>query len=154
MMSLLEMCKWIQVTPLSVSIRESIVTFGAGRYAPAWYWIVGRHHRHFGSAHDGPGDEEQSASEVFHRLIPWSIAGFATMLITGFLLFWAEPVKCYLSTSFRYKTLFLFLAAINVAVFHSSAVYKKMGNWEWSEDPPRAAKLAGLISLIRSNHGL
>jgi len=149
MMSLLEMCKWMQETQLSVAIRESQFVFPI---------LEGTHLLAIGLSAGiiaisdlrmmGLVMKKQSASEVFHQLIPWSIAGFATMLITGFLLFWSEPVKCFLSTSFRYKTLFLFLAAINVAVFHSSAVYKRMGDWEWAGDPPRAAKLAGLISLI------
>jgi hypothetical protein len=149
MMSLLEICKWIQETQMSVSIRESITVFPV---------LEGSHLLGIGLSAGiiaisdlrmmGLVMKKQSASEVFHQLIPWSIAGFGLMLLTGFLLFWSEPVKCYLSTSFRYKTLFLFLALINVIVFHSSAIYKRMGDWEWSEDPPRAAKLAGLISLI------
>lgn len=149
MMSLLEMCKWIQTTSMSVSIRESILMFPL---------LEGTHLLGIGLSAGiiaisdlrmmGLVLKKQSASEVFHQLIPWSIAGFGTMLLTGFLLFWSEPVKCYLSVSFRYKSLFLVLAAINVLVFHSSAVYKKMGDWEWTDNPPRAAKLAGLISLI------
>lgn len=149
MMSLLEMCKWMQETQLSVAIRESIVVFPI---------LEGAHLLAIGLSAGiiaisdlrmmGLIMKKQSASEVFHQLLPWSIVGFAAMLITGFLLFWSEPVKCYLSNSFRYKTLFLFLAGINVLVFHSSAVYKRMADWEWSENPPRSAKLAGLISLI------
>ena len=70
------------------------------------------------------------------------------MIITGTLLLWSEPVKCYNSVWFRLKVLFLFLAGLNVLIFHSSKIYRSMHEWEWSPDPPRAAKLAGWISLI------
>ena len=35
-----------------------------------------------------------------------------------------------------------------VLIFHSSKIYRNMHEWEWAENPPRAAKLAGWISLI------
>ena len=28
------------------------------------------------------------------------------------------------------------------------SVYREMKNWEWAENPPRAAKMAGWVSLI------
>jgi divalent metal cation (Fe/Co/Zn/Cd) transporter len=70
------------------------------------------------------------------------------MIITGSLLFISEPVKCYENISFRFKVLFLFVAGINILIFHSSKIYRHMSEWEWSENPPRAAKMAGWISLI------
>jgi len=60
----------------------------------------------------------------------------------------AEPVKCYTNLSFRFMVLFLFVAGINILIFHSSKIYRHMSAWEWAEDPPRAAKMAGWISLI------
>ena len=42
------------------------------------------------------------------------------------------------------------LAGLNVLIFHSSKIYRSMHEWEWSENPPRAAKIAGWISLISS----
>ena len=63
--------------------------------------------------------KKESASDVFHQLIPWTSAGFLMMIITGSLLLWSEPVKCYNSVWFRLKVLFLFLAGLNVLIFHS-----------------------------------
>ena len=57
-------------------------------------------------------------------------------------------MKCYNSIWFRLKVLFLFLAGLNVLIFHSSKIYRNMHEWEWAPDPPRAAKMAGWISLI------
>ena len=148
-MSLLEICKWIQDTQTSVAIRESQYMFPV---------IEGTHLLAIGLSAGtiaisdlrmmGLVMKKDSAAETFHQILPWTIAGFAAMLLTGFLLFWAEPVRCYENISFRYKTLFLFLAALNALIFHYSKVYRKMKEWEWAESPPRAAKLAGLISLI------
>jgi hypothetical protein len=91
---------------------------------------------------------KEPASEVMHQILPWTIAGFGMMVITGTLLLWSEPVKCYESIWFRLKVLFLFLAAINAFVFHSSDIYKKMADWDHDMNPPRAAKLCGVVSLI------
>src|SRR6266567_2852934 len=109
-MSLLEICKWIQDTSISVSIRESTLMFPI---------VEGMHLLAIGLSAGtiamsdlrmmGLVLKKESASEVFHRILPWTAAGFAVMIVTGILLFWSEPVKCYENLSFRYKTLFLFL---------------------------------------------
>jgi len=148
-MSLFEICKWLQETPMSISIRESILAFpvieglhllgisgSAGLIAISDLRMM------------GVILKKESASDVFHQLIPWITAGFAMMIVTGSLLFISEPVKFYENISFRFKVLFLFVAAINILFFHSSNVYRKMSEWEWAENPPRAAKLAGWVSLI------
>ncbi len=148
-MFLLEFAKWLQDTSLSVSIRESILMFpllegghllgisvSAGTIAISDLRMMGLIFK------------KESASDVFHQLIPWTTAGFLLMITTGTFLLISEPVKCYNSTWFRLKVLFLFLAGLNVLIFHSSKVYRKMNEWEWAIDPPRAAKLAGWISLF------
>jgi Family of unknown function (DUF6644) len=149
MMSILHFAQWLQETPISVSIRESILMFpllegghllgisvSAGTIAISDLRMMGLIFK------------KESASDVFHQLIPWISAGFVMMIITGTLLLISEPVKCYDSVWFRLKVLFLFLAGLNVLVFHSSKIYRGMHEWEWSPNPPRAAKLAGWISLI------
>src|SRR5512143_3134452 len=148
-MSLFEICQWLQETPISVSIRESILAFpvieglhllgisvSAGLIAISDLRMMGLILK------------KESASDVFHQLIPWITAGFALMIVTGSLLFISEPVKCYENISFRFKVLFLFVAGINVLIFHYSKIYRQMRHWEWAENPPREAKLAGWISLI------
>ena len=149
MMSLLEIAKWVQETPGSISIRESILMFpvlegshllgiavSAGTIAISDLRMMGLIFK------------KESASDVFHQLIPWTTAGFAMMIITGMLLLWSEPVKLYNSIWFRYKVLFLILAGLNVLIFHSSKVYRTIHEWEWAANPPRAAKVAGWVSLI------
>lgn len=148
-MFLLEFCKWLQDTSLSVSIRESVLMFpllegghllgisvSAGTIAISDLRMMGLVLK------------KESASDVFHQLIPWVTAGFLVMVTTGTLLLISEPVKCYNSTWFRLKVLFLFLAGLNVLLFHSSKIYRDIHKWEWAVDPPRGAKLAGWISVL------
>src|SRR5947207_618941 len=59
------------------------------------------------------------ASVVAGRLLPLMRAGFAVMVVTGVLLFYAIPVKTYLNIFFRLKLVFLLTAGLNVTLFHS-----------------------------------
>jgi hypothetical protein len=86
------------------------------------------------------------ASEVLRRLLPWEIAGFTVMVLSGSLLFYAIPVKTYLNIFFRLKLIFLVLAGINVMVFHRTAD-RTIAKWEHDPVPPFRARLAGGVSL-------
>jgi hypothetical protein len=103
-MSLLPVCQWIQNTPSSTLLRES--TWG--------YPIIGAIHvlaiAWFGGTVVIPSLGAKLAS--FRR------AGLALLLLTGALLFWLEPVKCYNSLFFRLKMLLLVVLAVN-ALFRS-----------------------------------
>lgn len=87
------------------------------------------------------------ASEVVERLVPWTIAGFTIMAISGSLLFYAIPVKTYLNIFFRCKVAFLLLAGLNTAFFHLT-VYRSIRKWDLERVPPLRARLAGGISLL------
>lgn len=86
-------------------------------------------------------------SQVAGRLLPWTIAGFIVMNITGLLLFYAIPVRTYQSIFFRAKIIFLILAGLNVWFFHTR-VYKRIGEWDHAVITPTAARRAGLASLV------
>ncbi len=87
------------------------------------------------------------ASEVAGRLLPWTIAGFAVMVTTGALLFYAIPVKTYLNIFFRIKVAFLLLAGVNVAVFQLT-IWRSMDQWDADPVPPLRARLAAGVSLV------
>ena len=87
------------------------------------------------------------ASEVVRRLVPWTIAGFVIMVISGSLLFYAIPVKTYLNIFFRLKVLFLILAGLNTAVFHMT-VWRRTDEWDLDPVPPFRARMAGAVSLL------
>jgi uncharacterized protein DUF6644 len=60
----------------------------------------------------GFGIRSSTLEEVARDAQPWLIGSLAVMLVTGFLLFASEPVKCYNSTPFRVKMLCLALGTI------------------------------------------
>ena len=86
-------------------------------------------------------------SQVLRRLLPWTAAGFAIMVITGALLFYAIPVRTYHSVFFRIKVVMLVLAGLNVWVFHRH-VQRTMGEWDTAPVTPRGARAAAAISLV------
>ncbi|HTT64543.1 MAG TPA: DUF6644 family protein [Bryobacteraceae bacterium] len=146
-MSLLGFCQWLANTPWSIALHESI-----------WvYPIIESVHvltlclflgltvmldlRLLGVTMAGT-----PASEVAGRLLPWTIAGFAVMVVTGALLFYAIPVKTYLNVFFRLKVAFLVLAGVNVAVFQRT-VWRSVDRWDSDRVPPFRARLAAGVSL-------
>jgi hypothetical protein len=147
-MSLLAFCQWLGSTDGSIALHESI-----------WVYPIVE------SVHVltlclflgltimldlrllGVTMVRTSASEVMSRLLPWTIVGFAVMVVTGALLFFAIPVKTYLNIFFRIKVAFLVLAGVNVAVFQRT-VSRSIGQWDFDPVPPLGARLAGGISLF------
>ena len=86
-------------------------------------------------------------SEVSRRLLPWTVVGFVIMVISGTLLFLAIPLRSYQNIFFRAKMLMLTLAGLNVWIFHSG-VYQRVASWDVASAPPRAARVAGALSLV------
>ena len=86
-------------------------------------------------------------SEVLRRLLPWTIAGFVVMVVTGALLFYAIPVRTYQSVFFRIKVVMLILAGLNVWVFHRG-VQRSMSEWDVQSVAPRRARMAAAVSLV------
>ena len=95
----------------------------------------------------GWGMKHQPISQVHKQLMPYAFFGFVVMTVTGVLLFWSEPEKCYLSGFFRAKVIFLILAGINAAIFEFSTK-KTIQEWDKYPIPPVRARMAGLVSLI------
>jgi hypothetical protein len=86
-------------------------------------------------------------SEVIRRLQPWTIVGFVMMAGTGTLLFYAIPLRSYQNIFFRTKMLLMVLAGLNVFLFHSR-VFPGVVKWDRDAVPPRAARVAGGLSLM------
>jgi len=86
-------------------------------------------------------------SEFAKRLLPWTIAAFVIMVISGSLLVLAIPLRTYQSIFFRGKMLLLVLAGLNMWLFHSR-VYPKVAGWDVDGMPPKEARVAGALSLL------
>ena len=94
----------------------------------------------------GWGMRETPVSRIFEQLRPWSLFGFSVMFLTGILLFWSEPVKCYTTPSFLIKTALLGLAGVNALVFDRK-VYPRVTGWDTAALLPAQARFAGGASL-------
>lgn len=146
-MSLLEFCRWLENTPGSIALHESI-----------WvYPIVESVHvltlcvflgltvvidlRLLGATLLAT-----PVSQILRRFLPWTVAGFAVMVVSGALLFYAIPMKTYLNIFFRLKVAFLLMAGLNVAIFQRTAS-RTMAGWDHDPKPPFRARLAGGVSL-------
>jgi hypothetical protein len=95
----------------------------------------------------GWGMKHQPVSAVHRQVMPTATFGFIVMTISGILLFWSEPEKCYTSNFFRAKIFFLILAVINAGIFEF-ATKKSIEEWDKFPVPPPKARMAGLVSII------
>ena len=86
-------------------------------------------------------------SEVIRRLRPWTIAGFALMVTSGTLLFFAIPLRSYQNIFFRLKMVALVFAGLNALLFHVT-VHRQVHAWDLDRVPPKRARAAGAASLI------
>lgn len=85
-------------------------------------------------------------SEMTRRMLPWTVAGFIVLVLTGLLLFYAIPVRTYHSLWFRLKVLLMLVAAVNVWWLHQR-INRDRARWDTHPKPPRAARVAAAISL-------
>jgi hypothetical protein len=147
-LSLLTFCEWLANTPGSIALHESIYVYPViesihvltlclflGLAAMLDLRLLGITMR------------ETPVSEMADRLLPWTIAGFVVMVISGAFLFYGIPVRTYQNIFFRIKVVLLVLSGVNAFVFHST-VYRKVAEWNLDTVPPIRARLAGGLSLL------
>ena len=146
-MSLLGFCEWLAATPWSIALHESlyvyplieslhVLTIGlfVGTLAIVDLRLLGL------------GFRNVPVSEVSARTLPWTVAGFIVMALTGLLLFYAIPVRTYQSLWFRVKVLLLIAGGINAWRFHRR-VERNRAVWDTASRPPKAARLSAAASL-------
>jgi len=146
-MSLLAFFEQLAETPWSIGIHESELAYSIIESIHVWSLCL-----FFGLAvvFDlrllGWVMRKVPISEFSRRLLPWTIVGFVVMAVSGVLLVYAIPVRTYQSIFFRIKVILLILAGLNVWFFHSR-VLPKAATWDVDVVPPRAARVAGALSL-------
>lgn len=147
-MSLLRFCQWLAETPWSIRIHESLWGYPLLESTHVWALalFVG-----FAVLLDlrllGWAMPRVPVSEVARRLLPWTRVGFVIMVVTGFLLFYAIPVRSYQNIFFRVKVVLLLIAGLNAFLFHSG-IFKRVASWDVTIPPPRRARFAGAASLF------
>ena len=118
--SLLSLCEWLAATPWSIALHESLymypllesahvltLTLFVGLAVMLDLRLLGFTMR------------TVPVSDFTARVLPWTKVGFAVMMTTGLLLFYAIPVRNYQNIFFRIKVVMLLLAGLNVWIFHS-----------------------------------
>jgi hypothetical protein len=144
---ILRFCEWLASTPGSIALHESHYVF---LYVMALHvltltlfvgTVVMVDLRLLGMAM-----ARVPASEVIARLVPWSAAGFVLMLVSGSLLFYAEPLRAYDNVFFRIKMVTLLVAIANAWWFQRT-LYRGVAAWDEDPVPPRRVRVAGAVSL-------
>lgn len=148
MTPLVELFRQIEMTPTSTALRESIWMFpivesshvlGLAFSVGTAVWIDLRLL--------GVSMRKYTVTETFRFVKPWMAGGFALMIVSGVLLFWAHALKCYESGFFRAKLVLLLLALLNIVVFHQT-IDRRRSEWDDSPAPPLQARLSGLASIL------
>ncbi len=140
--------QWLDATPGSVALRESMLGYPMietmhvltlclflGMIALVDLRLLGL------------GFQSIPVSEVAGRLLPIGLAGFVLMAVSGALLFYSGPIRAYGNIFFRIKMALIMLTGINALVFHYT-IYKRVASWDRDPIPPLRARLAGLCSLV------
>jgi hypothetical protein len=107
-MSLLQLFKWFDATPISLIIRNSTYIFPVvevfhllgltlllGTVTVVDMRIL------------GVGMRRQSVADLASALTPWSVGAAILTIVSGILLFLSEAMKCYGNAAFPYKMWFL-----------------------------------------------
>ena len=138
---------WLGETPWSIALHESQYAYSILESIHVWTLML-----FIGSVvmFDlrllGWTMRSVPVGDVVSRLLPWTIAGFVVMVITGLLLFYAIPLRTYQSIFFRTKMVLLLLAGLNVWLFHTR-IFPQVATWGVDATPPKAARIAGGVSL-------
>jgi hypothetical protein len=146
--SLLAFCEWLAATENSTALRESLFMYPLVESSHVMFLLlfvgltVMLDLRLLGLAL-----RNLPISDLVDRILPWVRWGFAVMVFTGVLLFYAIPVRTYQSVWFRAKIIMLILAAFNIWYFHYR-VYPKRAEWDHDPRPPWVVRRAGLASII------
>lgn len=94
----------------------------------------------------GVSFRQTPVSKVTDTLLPYTVAGFGLMVVTGLLLFFSNPTDYYHNVWFRLKFVFVILAALNIFYFHHR-VQKNRQTWDRLAKPPGGARVAAAVSL-------
>ena len=81
------------------------------------------------------------------RLLPVALFGFFIMVASGTALFLGYANEAYDNLFFRLKIAAMLLAGINALLYHRG-IEQRIAQWQSASPPPRAARLAGLFSLL------
>lgn len=85
-------------------------------------------------------------SELVRETLPWTAPAGLLSIVTGMVLFVAEPGRFIGNVFFQIKAIALLLAVVTILLFHL-AVYPRVHDWDEHSAPPRGARLCAACSL-------
>ena len=145
---MLNFVEWLSSTSVSTALRESLYLYP---------WIESAHVLFiaifFGTLLfvdlrlTGHVFKELSITDMNKRVLPLTIIGFILMCITGFLLFYAVPIRNYQNLFFRIKIVLIFLAGLNAFYLHWT-MNKESKIWDKESVIPSKMKLSAVCSLF------
>lgn len=95
----------------------------------------------------GLAGKKHAVTRLASDVLPWTWGAFVCALITGSLLFTSAATTYWENPFFRAKAVMLFLAGVNMLIFHF-ITYRTVHEWDIDAPTPRSAKVAGLLSLV------
>jgi hypothetical protein len=144
----LNICQWVEGTPLGLFVRESLWGFpalvaihilGLAVSAGTVVW--------FDFRLLGASMRRVPVSTVYRQIMPWAFGGFGVMFVSGGLLLSGFAAAAYGNLYFRIKVTALLLAGVNALIYHA-VTERRIAQWNTAARPPLAARMAGLISVV------
>jgi len=89
----------------------------------------------------------KSVRKLMQDVLPLTWGAFALAVLTGSLLFSSRATKYVTIIWFVSKMVLLLLAGLNMVYFHI-ITYRSIHLWDELAETPRAAKIAGTLSLL------
>jgi hypothetical protein len=143
-MSLLAFCKWCEASALGNSLRESLWLFPvieAGHLLALA--VIGGAVLLVDFRLMGFGLSRRPVAEVAKNAQPLLVGSLLVMLVSGFVLFTSEAMKCYYNDAFRMKMLFLFLAMI-----YTFTIRQKVLMADETRVGPLWSKVVAVVSVL------
>jgi len=145
---LLDFFTWLETTTVSTLVRESLYGFqilvaihlmGLTLSVGMLVW--------FDLRLLGVIMRTAKVSDVYRRLAPWLLSGFAVMFVSGGLLFIGFAVAAYADLYFQIKLAAMLVAGLNALYFHF-VTERGIAGWDAAPQPPLSARVAGLTSIV------
>jgi hypothetical protein len=140
--------EWVEALPSSIALRESqyvynwIIVLHVVTMAMFAGLIIVMDVRLLGSGH-----MQTPFSQIQRRLFPWQMLGFASSVLTGAAILYAQPMRYYASVYFCMKVATIGLAGLNALAFELVTV-RSVPAWDSARTPPFGARLAGALSIV------
>ena len=147
-MTILELCTWLEESPLGLAITESEWLFPTIEtlHVLALALVIGSI-----AMLDlrllGVSNRDRGVIQLAEDTLPWTWSAFVVAAITGSLMFVSAATSYYDNLPFRIKLVLLALAGLNMAIFHFTA-YRAAHDWNFTLPTPQAARIAASLSLL------